>query len=201
VTSAEKRDERRFQWNVALLGLAAVVASSVFAVLGTLWVTHQQISAQRDDDQADFLRTERRVAYGKVAAADDELRLAEARLGASTLVNPDPEPVDIRAAEMELSSLQEANLRLVSVGATVSLVGSRGARDATQDLVDAHSDFYIAINDLVAARGEVVNGGMTDALSMRIEKALADLANAMSVLPSAQGKFVTEARADLELSD
>jgi len=180
VGSEEKRADRRYTAGVA-------VFSAVFAVLGTLLVTTLQIDAQRDADRAQFLRNERRSAYGELVALDHKLRLAEVAAVRSTIR---PDALELQEAGDQVVHIYDLLQEFVGREATVQLIGSRKAQEAATELFEAHREHYVFVQEVVDAWH---SGDAKDELKR--------LAVTEERLVEAQGRFFTVARAELGQAD
>lgn len=93
-TATQRKDDRTSRSRSVvggLFGLGAAIVGALAGVGGGYFIADRQVDAQVDQSQTDFLRNERRIAYGDLLKADAALLAVENEAFSYTEVDILPE--------------------------------------------------------------------------------------------------------------
>lgn len=173
---------------VGLAGLIGLLGA-VVGTSGSLEVTERQIVAQREEGRAEFLRAERRDAYGKVIAIDAELetmyRDVQVFDDSYNLAAGKPAfPVTVEQVRAKVYELRAADAR-------IRLIGSAAVAKQSFELLEAHERCHSLVI-VVATFGEPSADDDTTTKEIRSKEP-----EAIGEVYEAREMFMTVARSEL----
>jgi hypothetical protein len=187
----DKYDERRFQMRMGLtgglFGLIAALFGSAAGAGGAYWVANRQVNAEAEQSAAEFLRTERRDAYGDFLG--EHQRVLAVEQGAKFIL--DYEGSTVKQYRQAVDDIVHESGAIQAQAAAVGLVGSESISSSAQQIADDHQRLIASLYACLVSRN-------FDGLEQRVRSACRELEANYSAVADVANTFVADARAELE---